>query len=329
MAGARPPSEFDLIARCFAPLAAGFPGALGLLDDAALLDPAPGTQLVVATDALVAGIHFRPDDPAETVGRKLLRVNLSDLAAMGARPIAYQIAAILPRDLDLAWLDGFVAGLAEDQARFGVFLCGGDTVAGEGPPALTLTAIGEVARGRALRRAGARAGDLVYVSGTVGDGLLGLEALAGEAAFLSAAERELAVARYRLPEPRLDLGRALIGLAHAAIDISDGLAGDLGHICAASGLGADIAAARLPLSAAGLAARRADPAFPARAATGGDDYELLFTVAEDRREDVAALARRLGLPLVEIGRTTAGGGVRLLDADDAALDLSRGGYRHF
>lgn len=329
MAGAEPPSEFDLIARYFAPLAEGFPGALGLLDDAALFDPAPGMQTVVVTDALVAGIHFLADDPAETIGRKLLRVNLSDLAAMGARPIAYQIAAVLPRHLDLDWLAGFVAGLAADQARFGVFLSGGDTVAGDGPTTLALTAFGEVARGRALRRAGARAGDLVCVSGTVGDGWLGLAALQGRADYLSASARDGAVARYRLPEPRVALGRALVGLAHAAIDISDGLIADLGHVCAASGLGAVVRADLLPLSAAGQAALIVDPEFRTRAATGGDDYELLFTVAEDRREAVAALARRLELPLLPIGRMTPGSGVRVVDDRGVDLPLPRGGYRHY
>ncbi|MHA1114009.1 MAG: thiamine-phosphate kinase [Alphaproteobacteria bacterium] len=329
MVGSRPPSEFEIIARYFAPLAEGFPGALGLRDDAALLDPGQGKHLVAATDALVAGIHFRPDDPADTVGRKLLRVNLSDLAAMGARPIAYQIAAVLPRDLDIAWLEGFVAGLAEDQARFGVFLCGGDTVAGNGPTTLALTVFGEVARGHELRRAAAREGDLVYVSGTLGDGLLGLMALDGKAEFLAPDQRAGAVARYRLPEPRLALGQGLVGLAHAAIDVSDGLIADLGHVCAASGLGAVVEVARLPLSAAGGAANRVDPGFLTRTATGGDDYELLFTVPEDCREAVAALAGRLDLPLVEIGRMTAVGGVRLFDETGTELATPRTGYRHY
>jgi len=225
------PAEFDLIARYFAPLAAGAPGALGLLDDAALVDVSPGHRLVVTVDAVVAGVHFLADDPPDLIARKALRVNLSDLAAMGARPLGYFLAAAFA-DQDEPWLAAFAAGLAEDQASFGVALMGGDTVATPGPLTLAITAIGEVRSGRELRRSAAKAGDLIFVTGTLGDGALGLAALRGALPALSGAQRDFLARRYHLPEPRIDFGRALTeeGLALCGMDISDGLGADLGHI---------------------------------------------------------------------------------------------------
>ena len=324
-------NEFELIARYFAPLAEGAKGAQGLLNDAAVFDPARGDSLVITLDAMVEGVHFLPADPPELIGRKLLRVNLSDLAAMGARPRGYLLAAALPKDIEEAWIAAFASGLAEDQDVFRVMLYGGDTVATPGPLTLSLTAFGEVSKGRAMSRATARAGDDVYVSGTIGDGTLGLEALRGGLSALSEAERASLAARYHLPEPRLALGRRLAesGLATAAIDVSDGLLADLGHIAAVSGVAAEIEAETVPLSPGGRAALASDPALLSSLLTGGDDYELLFTARPERAGGLAELAGQLDLPLTRIGRVSEGRGVRALDGAGRALSLPERGWSHF
>jgi thiamine-monophosphate kinase len=313
------PREFALIARHFRPLAGE--GALALGDDAALLDPPAGRTLVLAADAMIAGVHFLPDDPPETIGRKLLRVNLSDLAAMGAAPLGYLMTTAFPRSIDDAWIASFAQGLAEDQARFGLAVLGGDTVSTPGPLALSLTILGTVAPGAALKRTGARAEDEVWVSGTIGDGALGLLAARGE---IADPDGSLA-RRYRLPEPRVALGAALAGIAHAAMDVSDGLVQDLGHLCRAAGLAAEIEAALVPLSPA---ARAAGPAHRARILTGGDDYELLF--AAPPGAPVAEAAARAGIPATRIGRFTNGPpGVTVRDEAGAAIALPVGGWSHF
>ena len=323
--------EFELIAKYFAPLAEAAPGAQGLRNDAALFDPAGDDSLVLTVDAMVAGVHFLPEDPPETIGRKLLRVNLSDLAAMGARPRGYLLTTAFPKDIDEAWIAAFAAGLAEDQRIFGVALHGGDTVSTPGPLTLSLTAFGEVPKDGSLSRATARAGDLVFVSGTIGDGLLGLEVLRGGLPGLSEAQRAYLATRYRLPEPRLELGRRLAetGLASAALDVSDGLAADLGHIAEESGLAAVLDAAATPLSPAARAVLEAAPARLPELLGGGDDYELLFTVAPARAGEVAALAQALDLPLRAIGRMTAGRGLRLHDSAGREIALKGTGWRHF
>lgn len=320
--------EFGLIERYFAPIAKNFPGALGLADDAALVDLDPGHQLVVTTDALVADVHFFADDPPDLIARKLLRVNLSDLAAMGAEPRAYLLALALPKDTDEAWLAAFAAGLAADSDEFGIALAGGDTVATGGPLSLALTALGQVAHGTALMRSGAKDGDRVYVSGAIGDGALGLMALKGELE-ISAPHRDHLVGRYRLPRPRLSLGRRLVGVAHAVIDVSDGLIADLGHICRASGLGVTIEAAAVPLSDAAREAVAGDGALLARLLGGGDDYELVFTAPPEMDGAIAALGRDLKLPLSAIGRVGPGDGVVIGDSDELGLVFDGGGYRHF
>lgn len=323
--------EFDLIRRYLAPLAAEAPGALGLTDDAALLEPPAGESLVVAADAMVAGVHFLPDDPPETVGRKLLRVNLSDLAAMGGRPLGYLMTLALPPGQAEDWLAGFAQGLAEDQAAFGLSVLGGDLTRTDGPITLSLTILGGVPAGRALRRGSARAGDRLYVSGSVGDGTLGLAVLQGDLAALSAEQRAFLGDRYRLPQPRLALGRALSerALATASIDLSDGLLADAGHLAKASGLALDIEAARVPCSEAAEAALEDRPELAERLVTGGDDYELLFTVAAERASELDALAGELALPLTEIGQARAGEGVVLRDAGGRVRHPEQGGWRHF
>lgn len=316
--------EFAFIETLLRPLAAGSPGALDLGDDAGLIDPPPGASLVVTKDAMVAGRHFLDDDPADLVARKLLRVNLSDLAAMGAEPLCYLLALIRPPSIDDAWLEAFTRGLAEDQGIFGIGLLGGDTAGTPGPLTLSLTAIGHLPKGRALRRDAARAGDLIVVSGTLGDGFLGLQVLKGALA-ADGPDRDHLIGRYRLPEPRMALGRRLRGLAHACIDVSDGLAADLGHILERSQVGAVIEAARVPLSTAA----RPLPGAREAALTGGDDYELLFTVPAEAEADVAALALGLDVPLTVLGRITAELGLRVLDEAGNPLALAKPGWTHF
>jgi thiamine-monophosphate kinase len=326
--------EFELIARYFAPLTEAAPGAQGLRNDAAIFDPTGPTgdnSLVLTVDAMVAGVHFLPEDPPDTIGRKLLRVNLSDLAAMGARPRGYLLAAAFPKDIDEDWIAAFAAGLAEDQAIFGVALYGGDTVSTPGPLTLSLTAFGEAPKNRTLSRATAQAGDLVFVSGTIGDGMLGLEVLRGGLRALSEDHRAYLAARYRLPEPRLELGRRLAedGLASAALDVSDGLAADLGHIAEESGLAVEIEAAAVPLSPAARAVIERAPERLLELLGGGDDFELLFTVAPGRAEEVAALAVTLDLPLTAVGRMAVGQGLRVRDPAGREVALKGTGWRHF
>jgi thiamine-monophosphate kinase len=323
--------EFEMIARYFAPLADGQPAALGLIDDAAVLMPPAGRELVLTADAMVAGVHFLPHDPAGTVAQKLLRVNLSDLAAMGAAPLGYLLTCAWPRDVEESWVAAFAAGLALDQRHFGLSVLGGDMTATPGPLTFSLTAIGHVEPGRALRRSRARAGDRIYVSGTIGDGALGLLVLSRRLHGLSADCTDYLAERYRRPEPRLALGIALAesGLATACLDVSDGLAADLGHIARRSGLGAKVKARRVPLSAAAKQALAENLDLFPLLLTGGDDYELCFTVAEERVSDIEALAQRLELRLTDIGYMTEGEGVQILDRDDRPLTLSRAGWTHF
>jgi thiamine-monophosphate kinase len=319
--------EFERIQRYFAPLAG--PGGLELADDAALLDCAPGRRLVVTADAIVAGVHYLPDDPPALVARKLLRVNLSDLAAMGARPLHYVLTTALPAELGPEWLARFAEGLAEDQRRYGIDLLGGDSVRTRGPAVLSLTAIGEVEAGREIRRRGAQPGDLVWVSGTIGDAFLGLELLRGAHPDLAPEHRDYLVRRFRLPEPRMELGPRLCGVARAMIDVSDGLLADLGHICETSRAAAIVELDLLPLSPAARAIAEDAPGIRARLAAAGDDYELLFAGPADAAETIATLSLRLGVRVTRIGRIDVGTGVRLVNADGHQIPLEATGYRHF
>jgi thiamine-monophosphate kinase len=320
--------EFERIRRFFAPLAG--PGGLGLVDDAALLDCAPGRRLVITADAIVAGVHYLPDDPPDLVARKLLRVNLSDLAAMGARPLHYVLTTALPSELGPEWLVGFAAGLAEDQRRYGIDLLGGDSVATAGSAVLSLTAIGEVAAGAEIRRSGAQPGDTVWVSGTIGDAYLGLKVLrTDDFVGLGPSYAEALIARYRVPEPRTELGPPLAGIAHAMIDVSDGLVADLGHICEASGCAATVALPKLPFSLPALTILAEEWEHPVALATAGDDYELLFAAPAGATEAIVALSSLLQIPVTQIGRIEAGAGVRLIDADGHPIPVEATGYRHF
>jgi thiamine-monophosphate kinase len=319
--------EFGRIREFFAPLAG--PGGLGLTDDAALLDCPPGKQLVVTVDQAIEAVHYLPGDPPGLVAKKLLRRNLSDLAAMGATPRHYLVTSALPAGRDDDWVRRFAEGLAEDQVRYGVTLLGGDSAATPGPASLTLTAIGEVEKGKEIRRAGARPGDRVWVSGTIGDAFLGLRVLRGDYASLAAQHRAALAARFQLPEPRVELGPLLAGIAHAMIDVSDGLIADLGRICETSGVAAEVLLARVPLSPAAQAVVDVDEAVRAQLATAGDDYELLFTAPPEAGAKIAALTRELGLTITEIGEIASGSGVRLVDAAGCVIPVAAAGWRHF
>jgi len=322
--------EFDLIARHFAPLAG--PEGLGLLDDAAQLAPPLGHDLILTTDANVQGVHFLTDESPDFVARRLLRTNLSDLAAKGARPLGYLLTLALPPEADEAWIAGFAAGLAADQAVYDVALFGGDTVSTSGPLVASIAAVGVAPAGRMLRRSGAKDGDALYVTGTVGDGGFGLDVAQGRLAGLSAAHAAYLESRYRLPEPRvafgLKLGRS--GVATAAADVSDGLVADAGHIAKASGLAAAIEARATPLSAAAAAVLAAAPERLADAMSAGDDYEIVFTAPPEATGVVRALAAETGLPVARIGRVHAGpaGQVAVIGRDGEPLQLGRLGYAH-
>jgi thiamine-monophosphate kinase len=321
--------EFELIARHLAPLARDVPGALGLTDDAAWIDGGPAQQWVVTSDALVEGVHFLPDDPPGTIAAKSLRVNLSDLAAKGAVPRFYLMDLVLPKDRGEPWIKAFCAGLAADQAEFGARLIGGDTTSTPGPLTIAITALGQVESGKMLQRSRARAGDDVYVSGTIGDAALGLIVLRGGLNRLGSANRKELTRRYRLPEPRTALGPALVGLAHASIDVSDGLVADLGHVCETSGLAAAIEEGSVPLSPPAALAVREHPAMMSSVLTGGDDYEILFTAPRSAAKAVAALARKLDLPLTRIGEMREGKGIAVLRPDGSVREIERTGWQHF
>jgi thiamine-monophosphate kinase len=323
VAGRPLPGEFELIRRYFAPLAAGFPGALGLEDDAATYQPPADHELILTADALVEGRHYLASDPADLIARKMLRVNLSDLAAKGAKAVGYLMTTALGPDIDEAWIAKFTEGLAADQREFGVTLMGGDTVATPGPTTLSVTALGIVPQGQALRRKGAKPGDKLFVSGTIGDGALGLKVLRGALFDLDAAQREMLADRYHVPQPRMRLGAALLGGAHAAMDISDGLVADAGHIAEASHCGVVIRADRVPLSSAAQEALAGDLDLLPAILTGGDDYELLFTAP------ALQPAWSKAAPVTEIGEIVPGQGVRVLDRDGNEIALTQRGFQHF
>ena len=327
------PSEFDLIGRYFAPLSAGFPGAVNLQDDLATVSPAAEYELAVTVDAMVAGVHFLPADPPDLIARKLLRVNLSDLAGSGARPLCYLLAISLPRSLDEDWISAFAEGLAHDQRQFGIALAGGDTTATPGPLTLSLTAIGEIPLKRAIRRSGADVGDDIWLSGTLGDAALALTLMERDGAAFLESDYPGLLARYRLPEPRTLLGPALIGLAKSMADVSDGLLADLDHICEGSGAGARIVFADLPLSepARALFERTPDKKaeYTQRVLSGGDDYELLFTAAPGTAADIERCAMRCGTQVTRIGWIEQAPGVRAIAPDGTEIAVTAGGWLHF
>ncbi len=323
--------EDALIARYFRPLATD-PGAFNLIDDAAILKAA-GDDIVVTTDAVVEGVHFLSDDPPDSVARKALRVNLSDLAAKGATPAGFVLTLAL-RTADDAWLAPFARGLGEDAAQFGCPLLGGDTVSTPGPLMISITAFGRVPAGKMVHRSGARPGDRVVVTGTIGDAALGLDILKGGAvaAVLAddAAARQMLVGRYRIPQPRNALATAVRDHASAAMDVSDGLAGDLAKLCAASGVSAAIDAPSVPTSAAAAALLARGAVGIEAIVSGGDDYEILCAIPEGSLAAFAQAAALAGVAVTSIGTVIADTSApRFLDAQGREIALPRLSYSHF
>nr|WP_312014686.1 MULTISPECIES: thiamine-phosphate kinase [unclassified Bradyrhizobium] len=330
MASAPMSGEDSLIARYFRPIATD-PGAFNLDDDAAALKP-DGDDIVVTTDAIVEGVHFLPDDPPDTVARKALRVNLSDLAAKGAVPAGFVLTLAL-RDTDEAWLKPFAAALGEDAAQFGCPLLGGDTVSTSGPLMVSVTAFGRVPSGKMVHRSGAKPGDRVLVTGTIGDAALGLAVLGGgkvHAAVSDAAARDLLVGRYRVPQPRVVLAEIVRDHAGAAMDVSDGLAGDLTKLCGVSGVSAAIDLEKVPLSDTARDLLSRGIVGIETLIAGGDDYEILCTVAEDRVDAFVQAAQGAGVAVSSIGTVLAGSGApKFLDGQGGEIVLKRRSYSHF
>jgi len=323
-------SEDDVIARYLAPLAT-HPGALGLLDDAAVISPEPGYDLVVTKDALVADVHFFAEDPPASIARKAVRVNLSDLAAKGAEPVGLLLALALPQGWTEDWLAAFAAGLGEDCARYRAPLLGGDTVRASGGLTICVTALGRVPGGTAPRRTGARPGDGLYVTGTIGDAALGLrlrlDTGLGERA--REGDRDALLDRYLHPRPRLEAIEALRRHASAAMDVSDGLVGDLSKLLRASGVGASAEAKLVPLSPAARELIAAEPSLFETALTGGDDYEILATVPGSEAEGFEGALARVGLAVARIGEVVEGAGLTIVGAEGAPLAFGRDAYSHF
>jgi thiamine-monophosphate kinase len=365
-------NEFSLIEKYFKPLAENFAGSLNLSDDAAIISPPEGCELIITKDAISQGIHFIGNESPDLIASKALRVNLSDLAAMGAQPICYLLALMLPKDTSEEWLEKFAGGLKQTQEEFSIHLAGGDTTATNGSLSISITAIGSVPKGEALRRSGAKIGDDIYVSGTLGDSVLGLALChpreSGDLGQHSeppkipaqGGDDEYLINRYLTPQPRISLGISLRNIASSAMDISDGLVQDLGHICTASNVGAVIYADKIPCHRTCLEFRCSEAktvVFENRTASvhsstcgveaqktlfaasnsrnyehvlsGGDDYELLFTAPPDKRNTIENLAKSLSLQLTCIGKATSGNSVQVLDENGKEIALNKKGFSHF
>ena len=322
------PGEFELIARHFAPLA-GSAGAFGLRDDAALLDVTPGSRLVVTQDAVAAGVHFFADDPPELIARKALRVNLSDLAAKGARPTGFSLALGLWDGWDESWIARFASGLGEDCAQFGITLTGGDTFRSPAGLIISITAFGEITDGNYASRLGATAGDVLFVTGTIGDAALGLKVRLGE---LTPGEpaADLLRSAYWLPNPPVSFAPLIARHTSASMDISDGFVGDLRKLAVASGVGFAIDAADVPLSPAVKALCAEDPKLLTMALTGGDDYQFLFTVPQSRVALVLEEAQKCGVHISRLATASASAGkVMLVGTDGTPLLFSGESWNHY
>lgn len=325
--------ESDLIQCVFAPLAAGVEGAYGLIDDAALMVTRPGEETVLTSDISIAGVHFLADGRAGDIGYRALAVNVSDLVAKGAIPHVYLLSIALPGKPSRAWLEDLAAGLADAQADFGCGLAGGDTVATPGLLTLSITALGHLPEGTMLLRSGARPGDRVYVTGTIGNSAAALKALQQGNTFgagaLNSADLAFLSSRYWRPSPDPKLTGALRDHASAAMDVSDGLAGDFAKLCAASGCGGTIEAARIPLSRPVRALLDANFITIETVLSGGDDYEVLATVPADRCAAFEAAAAGAGTSVTEIGAVSEGDSALVLGKDGQPVPLSRPAFDHF
>jgi thiamine-monophosphate kinase len=322
------PGEFALIERYFRPLATD-PAALELRDDAALYPQRPGDDLVITADMIVAGVHFFADDPPDLIARKALRVNLSDLAGKGAEPFGYLLSLGLPSNWTETWIKRFTAGLAADQKQYGVHLLGGDTTRLAGGLTIAITALGRTEKGQMVRRSGAKPGDIVFVSGTIGDGALGLRVRQGHLARRMKYAGHL-LDRYLLPQPRIALAPVVRRFASAAIDVSDGLVGDLTHICDVSGVGAEIEAEFVPLSPGADAVLTADVRMLPVILNGGDDYEILATVSPANADPFTAAAKAAGVAVSRIGEILTGKGPAVVrDANGKVLKLTTKSHTHF
>jgi len=333
MAGEPKSAEDRLIATYFRPFAT-HPGAFNLTDDAALLAPPAGHDLVLTADAVIAGVHFFPEDAADMVAKKVLRVNLSDLAAKGARPLGFLLTLALPKSAPETWVELFAHGLGDDAELYECPLLGGDTVRTAGPIAISVTALGSVPKNTMVRRSGARAGDAVVVTGTIGDAALGLElrdaVTAAKRWRLDSKHQYQLMRRYLLPQPRNALAEAIRLNATAAMDVSDGLAGDLGKLCDVSGVSADIDVTRVPLSEAAASVVNSEPAAIEQVLTGGDDYEIVCTVPPQRLADFRAAADTARVPVTEIGRVTAAKAPpRFIGRDGKPMQFKQTSFSHF
>jgi len=325
--------EFELIARYFAPLAKDA-AALALRDDAAVLRPPESREIVISCDTIVAGVHFLPDDPPDSIAHKALAVNLSDLAAKGAKPYVYLLALTLPKEPAPDWLEAFASGLRALQEQAGICLVGGDTTRTPGPLTITITALGLVPQGHAVLRLGAKPGDRLYVSGSIGDACLGLRLLKEPASTkawgLSEEQSAFLIERYRRPEPRGNLALLVRNFAQGAIDVSDGLVGDIAKLAQVSHVGAVIEAARVPFSPAARQALQHEPKLLETLLTAGDDYEIVAAVPESSAGGFEAEAAAKGASVTVIGRIEGQAGeVRVLGPDGKTLTLERQGFSHF
>ncbi len=323
--------EFSRIKKFFRPLTSQRMGAMELLDDAALVPIKKTNSIVVSTDALVEKIHFHSNESADFVARKALRTNLSDLAAMGSKPFAYNLAIIIGKrkssNID-QWLKLFSKGLAVDQKKFGIELIGGDTVTSLGPTSICITIFGTPNIKGSLLRSGAKVGDGIFVSGTIGDAALGLKLIENRSLSCLSKNNSYCVSRYRIPRPRVELGLALGGLASAAMDISDGLFQDLNHLCGASSVGGLVHANKIPLSKEVSNFVNQNKFSIEQVITGGDDYELIFTAPVPKEKSILNLARLTNTRITRIGTVQSGRGGSILDKNGDFIAVSKGGYSH-
>lgn len=328
------PGEFELISRILAPLTSGYPGSFNLTDDAAVLAIKEGREVVVTSDTVIEGVHFLPEDPPDRVGAKVLAVNLSDLAAMGAKPYAYTLAAAFSSGITRFWIERFAAGLKEFQQLHQIHLIGGDTVSTPGPLTLTVTAFGLVETGKSIRRSTANIGDILYVTGNIGDAALGLQLAKNQISCdLPSNARTFLIERYQIPTPRINVGRSLHKYATSAIDISDGLIADIQHIAKQSNRRIIIHAPQLPVSAASRQLVEANPELMNFILGGGDDYELAFTAPPNAQSAISKLSVKTGVKITAIGdileMNKSLSRLEIKGLKNDFIDVSYSGYTHF